>query len=277
MSAPWAPAGRHLDNPLLLAAGIDRDGQRAAELLALGFGGVEFGTVGIVPVSGRHAGAAALAQRLAPFAARRQRPALGINLGLAADAPDADDWLAGVPLCAPAADFLTLNLSAESAAAWRAPASAPRLWRALCGAREVRDAWAAAHGRRPTLVLKLPLDASFPPLAGLAARAGVDALLVVLPVRGALSEGADAGAFARARAGLAADCGRLPELLAVGGIRRAADVAALLAAGAFAVQVHGAFAEQGGGCVDDLLFPARTRSRDARESGDVPPSSSGRA
>jgi len=54
-------------------------------------------------------------------------------------------------------------------------------------------------------------------------------------------------------------------------------VAALLAAGACAVQVHGAFAEQGGGCVDDLLFPARTRSRDARESGDVPPSSSGRA
>ena len=70
-----------------LAGGIDKDGTRAAELLGLGFGSVEFGTVAVGPRAG--AELAALRARLAalpPRAPGATATAIGIGLGQPADA-----------------------------------------------------------------------------------------------------------------------------------------------------------------------------------------------
>ena len=66
-----------------LAGGIDKDGTRAAELLGLGFGSVEFGTVAVGPRAG--AELAALRARLAALPPRAPG-AIGIGLGQPADA-----------------------------------------------------------------------------------------------------------------------------------------------------------------------------------------------
>ena len=104
-----------------LAGGIDRDGSRAAELLAAGFGSVEFGTVTPDAEPGRHPGVAALAQRLAALGPRlpaTQNSALiGIGLGLSQGAAPAAlraHWLAGLQAAAPVADYLSFNLSAAA-------------------------------------------------------------------------------------------------------------------------------------------------------------------
>lgn len=251
-----APLGWPLAHPLLLAAGHDRSGERAATLLAAGFAAVEFGSVGPRP-SGRQPGAAALAAHLRVLP--RQRAAIGINLGLDADAPcPADDWPAGLHACLDAADYLAFNLSADTARPWLAPAATPLLARVLRELGRQRDARAAAGGRRVALALKLPLAAGIPPLAGLAARAGFDALIAVLPGEA----GAAARGMAALRAALHLPGGQsrvlapAPALIAVGGVRCAADVVALLAAGACAVQVHTAYAERGAACVGELLAGA---------------------
>lgn len=258
-AAGFRPAGRTFANPLCLAAGHDRSGERAAELFAAGFGGVEFGSVAAFPDPGQ-ADAGALAARLAPFAGRRQRPLIGINLCLAASRlRPAEDWLAGLRICAPAADYLAFNLSAEAARPLLADDAAPLLRQSFAALGAARDALASAAGRRPGLALKLPLMSPLPAAARLAAEAGFDALIAVLP------GGADAPRLLHAlRAALAAEAGRAPSLIAVGGIRCAADVARALAGGACAVQVHAAFAERGAACVGDLLGDAACTSSPVR-------------
>lgn len=47
-----------------LAGGIDKDGSRAAELLGLGFGSVEFGSVTALAIAGINPGVSALVARL---------------------------------------------------------------------------------------------------------------------------------------------------------------------------------------------------------------------
>ena len=75
-----------------LAGGIDRDGSRAAELLAAGFGSVEFGTVTPDAQPGCHSSVALLVQRLAALAPHapdtRNNALIGIGLGLGQGAQD---------------------------------------------------------------------------------------------------------------------------------------------------------------------------------------------
>lgn len=257
MNAPWAPGGRTLSNPLLLAAGIDRSGAQAAHLLSLGFGGVEFGTVTPHEVPHRTPAARTLAYHLAPLATQAARPLLGANLGLMPGAPQPlRDWVEGVRICAPVADYLVLNLSAETARPLLDTAAHPALWQAVTTALQARDDYSAIAGRKPALALKLPLDADRPTSAELAAAAGIDALVCVLSDPSALSS------LSRLHDALRARYPHPPALLAVGGLRRAADVQAALAAGAVAVQVHSAYIGLGPACVDALLGrPAQFSTR----------------
>jgi dihydroorotate dehydrogenase len=250
MSARWAPAGRTPCNPLLLAAGIDRSGEQARHLLSLGFGGVEFGTVTPHEVPHRTPAACALAARLAPFAAQTERPLLGVNLGLMPGEPHPLwDWAEGIRTCAPVADYLALNLSAESARPLLSAEAQPTLWQALTAARQVRDAYAATSGRAPALALKLPLGTERPTTAELAAAAGLDAVIVVL------SPPTGIAALRRLHDMLVTRYPQPPALIAVGGLRHAADVTAALGAGACAVQVHTACTELGPACAATLLDP----------------------
>ena len=60
-----------------LAGGIDKGGSRAAELLACGFGSVEFGTVTPRPEPDRNPGVAALVSRLSSLNRRSEERRVG--------------------------------------------------------------------------------------------------------------------------------------------------------------------------------------------------------
>lgn len=235
-----------------LAGGIDRDGSRAAELLAAGFGSVEFGTVAPDADPGRQPGVALLAQRLAALGPRlpdRQNSALiGIGLGLgqrAAPAALGAHWLAGLQTAAPVADYLSFNLSAAACRPLLGPEHAALLAAALAAVASERERLAAGGQRWVALALKLPLDGS--PLsaaAQMALAAGFDAVIAVLPQRPERLDWLQA--WARRIDGAA-------QLVAVGGIRSSADVRTALGAGASGIQVHSVFAEQGSACLAPLL------------------------
>lgn len=245
MSTAWLPTRPGL------AGGIDNDGSRAAELLAAGFGSVEFGTVTPRPEPGANPGVVALAARLRALPPRAQGAArVGIGIGMGGDAaPEtlAAEWCCGYQTACEVADYLSFNLSARRYQALLTPAHWPLLLQALGAVANERQRQVAAGGRRLPLALKLPLGPAggFPlALAQAAAAAGFDAVTAVLP---ASSERLD-----RLRL-LSAQLQGQAAIVAVGGIRSAADVRAALAAGANAVQVHSVFAQRGAACLPDLL------------------------
>lgn len=260
-------------NPLWLAAGIDRSGERAGELLALGFGGVDFGTVTPAACE-RFPAATALAARLAPFARRAAptaaRTLVGVNLGIQPGRPldAARDWMLGIVACAPVADCLTLNLSGETAAPLRAEAAMPQLLRGLRTARRTLDASADASGRdnaAPALAVKAAIDLISTRLAGIVDSAVPDALVCVLDDCGEASLEKLAALVAR----LAAFGSTAPRLLAVGGISDPGALRAALAAGASAVQIHAAFVERGAAAIGQILD-----NEDAAPIGDRAPTTS---
>lgn len=207
-----------------LAGGIDKSGERAGELLGLGFGSVEFGSV--------------LADDLPPLLSRLagQRPAIaataiGIGLGLPPDLPPAalgSEWRRGLGCLAEfggVADYLSLNLSAAANRRFLTPSLQGALDDALA------ELAACRHALPMPLAVKLPAhDAArlWPALAA----AGIDQLTVVLPDNVGLAALSAVGA-----GGL--------RLVAVGGIGSAADVQVARAAGADGIQVHRLFLSHG--------------------------------
>lgn len=251
-----------------LAGGIDKDGGRAAELLGLGFASVEFGTVTPYPDAPGQPCIAALVARLAALGPRPpEAAAIGVGLGLRTGGTPqmlADDWRTGLAMAYGVADYLSFNLSARAYRPLLAAAQLPRLVRALAGVAAERRHLAAATGRRVALALKLPLGPASAAgtawaIAEAAAAAGFDAVTAVLP---------DGEARLPALVELARRLRGQTALLAVGGMRGAADVRAALAAGADGIQVHTAFVEQGPACLPALLagFGA---ARDGEGEGDA--------
>ncbi|HJW56920.1 MAG TPA: hypothetical protein VJ577_16760 [Burkholderiaceae bacterium] len=238
-------------NRLGLAGGIDKDGSRAVELLATGFDSVEFGTVTPHPEPGSNPGVAALAARLSALAPRRAGDArIGIGIGMnSSTAPAAlpAEWLSGLRDAWDAADYLSFNLSARSYRPLLDAEHFPLLLRAFEAVAAERECRTARGSRHVALALKLPLDATgtFPlMLAEAAADTSFDAMIAVLP--------AGAERLDRLRM-LASHLQGKAAIVAVGGIRTAADVRAALAAGANAVQVHTVFAQLGVACLPELL------------------------
>lgn len=234
-----------------LAGGIDKDGGRAAELLASGFGSVEFGTVTPQPESGHNPGVAALVARLASLDRHRRRDSrIGVSIGAgigSAPAMLASEWLAGMRAAWAVADYLCFNLSARAYRPLLEARHAAFLEHAIATLLRERERLSGEAGRRVAVALKLPLDAvagSRPDAWRVIAGMGLDALIAVLPEGGerltALRELASYG-----RNG--------PLLVAVGGIRSADDVREVLLAGAQGIQVHSAFVEHGVDCLPALL------------------------
>ncbi|KIF80489.1 nitronate monooxygenase [Noviherbaspirillum autotrophicum] len=231
-----------------LAGGIDKDGSRAAELLAAGFDSVEFGTVTPQPEPGINPGVAALAARLAALAASTDtRIGIGIGMGDGIEpAALAAEWVCGLRAAWDAADYLSFNLSARRYRPLLSAEHLPLLRRAMEAVAAERQRRTKESGRHVALTLKLPLGSGdLLPLilAEAAADAGFDAVTAVLPEH--------AERLARLRH-LAARLRGKAALVAVGGIRDAGDIAAALACGASGVQVHTAFAQRGAACLASL-------------------------
>lgn len=223
-----------------LAGGIDKSGERAAELLGLGFGSVEFGSVTGLPLAASNPGLAALIGRIATVdPEKRAKTAVGISLGLPPDLPApalVGEWRRALGLLAeapPVVDYLSLNLSAAANRRFVGEALRPILLEALAAVAE----WRAGQGERPQLAVKLPLEAAAE-LSSACRAAGIGQLTVVIP---------DSLERSAGLAQLKALCAliRPARVVAVGGLRSAADRQEALNAGCAGVQVHRLFLAQG--------------------------------
>ena len=133
-------AGLSFPSPVGLAAGFDKDAEVAAEMLTLGFGFVEVGTLTPRPQSGNpkprlfrlardravinrmgfnNGGQAEAFMRLQGCS--RLGGPIGVNIGANKDSPDRiGDYVAGVKAMSGVADYLTVNISSPNTPGLRA-------------------------------------------------------------------------------------------------------------------------------------------------------------
>jgi dihydroorotate dehydrogenase len=165
--------GLNFPNPIGLAAGFDKDGVAPDNLLSLGFGFVEVGTITPRPQSGnprprlfrldRDRGvinrlgfnSAGHAKARENLARRRAAGIVGINLGANKDSSDrVADYVAGIEAFADLASYFTINVSSPNTPGLRDLQQAAALDELLSRALEARD---RASVRRP-LLLKIAPD-----------------------------------------------------------------------------------------------------------------------
>lgn len=273
-------AGIDFANPLGVAAGVDKDGRAIDGFLALGFGGVEIGTLTPLAQPGNprprlfrlvedHAvvnrfgfNNGGLAAGLARAKAARRPGVLGVNVGANKDATDRiADYAHGVREAASVADYITVNISSPNTPGLRDLQHGTALAELLAACGEARGA--------TPLFLKVAPDLS-PSAIDDIARAAIDARIDALvvgnttvsrpPLRS--GHGAQTGGLSGpplaplARATLTAfrraTGGRIP-LVAVGGIGSGAEAYARIRAGASLVQLYTALVYEGPGLARRML------------------------
>ena len=269
-------------NPVGTAAGMDKDADAVAALLALGFGHVEVGTVTPRPQPGNARprvwrlpeaaallnalgfpsnGASAVARRLA---GRRFPGIVGINLGKNKDTPPekaAEDYVAVFEKLRDHADYAVVNVSSPNTPGLRALQSRD----ALAG---IVKALAAVNTTKLPLLVKLSPDLDDPQLDDALAGSmdgGAAGIIVSnttldrssLPHRFPERPGGLSGAPLKARAlALVRDVrrrlGPKVPIVGVGGIATAADVIERMKAGASLVQLYTAFVYGGPGLIGQI-------------------------
>jgi dihydroorotate dehydrogenase len=268
-------AGLDFPNPVGLAAGFDKDGEVFGQMLGFGFGFVEVGTLTPRPQAGNpkprlfrlredravinrmgfnNGGFAAAKARLSG----RRRGIVGVNIGANKDSGDRiADYIAGAREMAPAADYLTVNVSSPNTPGLRRLQDPQALAGLLAG---VLDARGAAG---PPVFLKIAPDLEVADVDGIARAATdsrVDALIVSNTTisRPTLNSrhGGEAGglsgaplkslALQRLKDFRTATGGGLP-LIAAGGIETGADAFDRIRAGASLVQLYSALVYRGPG------------------------------
>jgi dihydroorotate dehydrogenase len=192
--------GQHLfgldfPNPLGMAAGFDKDARVARELLAMGFGFVEVGTLTPRAQAGnpsprifRSSEDRAIINRLG-FNNAGQEAALarlkgrvggivGVNLGAGRDSTDRiGDYVEGIARMAPVASYITVNISSPNTPGLR-DLQAPEALDALLS--RVQTARAGLP-RQPPLVVKLAPDLAdddIPAIVRVILSHGVDGIIV---------------------------------------------------------------------------------------------------
>lgn len=278
--------GLDFPNPLVLAAGFDKDGEAPAAWPALGFGSAELGTVTAEAQPGNprprafripaeravinrmgfnNAGAAALAARLRRARAQPWWPdaPVGVNVGKTRSVALEDarsDYERSLRLVWDVADYLVLNVSSPNTPGLRTLQEGPQLDDLLRLVDGLRD----ELGVKPVLLKVSPdLDeAALDALVASVERAGLDGLVATnTTVRrdvlrhdpgeaGGLS-GAPLGPIALRVLAALRERTTLP-LVASGGIETAADVIARLEAGATLVQAYTGWIYQGPGMAREV-------------------------
>ena len=270
-------AGLDFPNPVGLAPGFDKDAEVFSEMLGLGFGHVEIGTVTPLAQPGNpkprlfrltedeavinrmgfnNSGQLEARDRLAKRDPKRG--IVGANIGANKDSGDRiADYARGARLMAPVADYLTVNISSPNTPGLRALQDAAALT-GLLG-----QVMAARGENGPPVLLKLAPDlepADIDAIARVAIEAGVAALIIgnttiarpPLKSRHAGEAGGLSGAplAPLARRRLAdfreATGGAIP-LIAAGGIDSAEEAWARIRAGASLVQLYSALVYRGPG------------------------------
>lgn len=279
-------AGLTFAHPIALAAGLDKNADAVGGLFALGFSGVEVGTVTPVAQAGnprprlfRLSADSALINRMGfnnhGTSAMRDalrgdvfRPGpLGINIGKNKDTPlehAEDDYVACVEGLAPLADYVVVNASSPNTPGLRALQEPAELTRLLTAVRARMDA--VAPGK--ALFLKFAPDlssAALDALVDVAVACRVDGLIatnttLARPVTHALA--AEAGGLSgkplrelstsAIRRAYRRAQGRLA-IIGVGGVFNAEDAYEKIRAGASVIQVYSGFIYEGPPMIRRLL------------------------
>ena len=195
-----AAFGLTFQNPIGVAAGLDKNAVAPDALLRFGFGFVEVGTVTPRAQPGnprprvfRLEADQAIVNRLgfnsagldvvrARLAARGRRGGIiGINIGANRDSPDRGaDYVAAIAALAPVASYFAVNVSSPNTPGLRDLQQRAMLDELLARAMDARDRAAAAAGRKPVL-LKIAPDLALADLDDVVAVArarGVDGMIV---------------------------------------------------------------------------------------------------
>jgi dihydroorotate dehydrogenase len=275
--------GLEFENPIGLAAGLDKDAEAVPGFEALGFGFVEVGTVTPRPQPGNpkprlfrlkpdralinrmgfnNHGAEEMEQQLARAAPHRQRDRrmLGVNLGKNKDTPLEQapaDYLASFRKLYERGDYFVVNVSSPNTPGLRSLQSVEALSAIVKPLLEERS----SHSIRKPVLVKLAPDLALEDALEIARACeslGVDGLIIgntTLDRSGLVSakelveqSGGLSGAPLRSRStmmlrAVAANT-RLP-IIGVGGILGAADAYEKIRAGASLVQVYTGFIYQG--------------------------------
>ena len=273
--------GLDFPNPLGMAAGFDKNARVPRELLAMGFGFVEVGTLtpraqggNTQPRMFRSVVDRAVINRLgfnnegqeAALARLKDRPRgiVGINLGAGRDSADRiGDYVTGIQRMAPVASYFTINISSPNTPGLR-DLQAPEALDALLV--RVQDARTALKGKVPPLLVKLApdlADADLPEVVRVILSRGADGIVVsntTLARAGLRDQGfaKETGGlsgrplFARATRMLARvyqiTQGKLP-LIGVGGIDSGEAALAKIEAGASLIQLYTGLVFEGPGLI----------------------------
>jgi dihydroorotate dehydrogenase len=271
-------AGLHFDNPIGLAAGLDKNVELLGLCSGMGFGHLELGTVTAQPQHGnpkprifRFPADEALINRMgfpsegADVAETRLKhwrgslsalPPIGINIGKSkvVELDKAiDDYLYSFQKLAPLAEYVTVNVSSPNTPGLRQLQERGRLL-------ELLSALSAVNVDRRPIFVKVAPDLELSALdevVEVAAEAGIAGIIATNTTlsRSALTAqtqeaGGLSGAPLRARSlEVVQHLGRLVRgrmaLIGVGGISSPEDVLAMLAAGASMVQIYTALIYEG--------------------------------
>lgn len=275
---PVSLFGLRFRNRCLLAAGLDKNALCLHSWQAMGFGGIEVGTVTPRPQPGNprprmfrlpeqqavinrlgfnNQGVDAAVARVREHRATATAAVIGINIGKNADTPierAVDDYRLGLQRVHACADYVTVNISSPNTRNLRDLQDEQRLQGLLDELADERARLADCHGRRVPILVKLSPDMSEDPLrraADCIRDAGMDGIIATnttlardgLPERWASEAGGLSGAPLRERAvatlrALRTHLGREFPLIGVGGIMQAADAVERIEAGADLIQLY---------------------------------------
>ena len=306
---PTRALGLVFDNPVGLAAGLDKNGAHVDALLALGFGFIEVGTVTPKPQLGNskprmfrlpqynaiinrlgfnNDGVDALVRNVGR--ARRKHGLLGINIGKNKDTPNdsaESDYLFCLERVYPLADYITVNISSPNTAGLRELQEEQTLRRLVGNLREAQERLGAQHGKRVPMLVKVAPDLSDDDIEA-AAR-----VLGDLGVDGVIATNTTVSRITVQQHPLAHETGglsgsplmdkstavlrmlrtRLPDnipLIGVGGVLSGADAAKKMAAGASLIQVYTGLIYRGPTLIGECVDAMRRR-KEAPSRGHVPP------
>ena len=284
-------AGLTVPSPVGLAAGFDKDGEVPDAMLGLGFGFVEVGTLTPRPQQGNprprlfrlvedHAVINRMGfnnhgqdDALGRLTTRARRGIVGVNIGANKDSGDRiADYVAGVEVMTPVADYLAVNISSPNTPGLRNLQAGGELVELLAAIAAAR----AAGG--PPVFLKVAPDleaGDHDRIVRAALDAGIDALIVAnttlsRPPLASRHQDEAGGLSGVPLKGLALDAlrlfrsasgGGLP-LIAVGGIASADDAWERILAGASLVQLYSALVYQGPGLARRIAHGLSERLRE---------------
>jgi dihydroorotate dehydrogenase len=283
--------GLDFENPVGLAAGLDKHAEHVDALAALGFGFLELGGVTPRPQPGnprprlfRLPEARGIINRfglnsvgveafVANLKRARAKCIIGVNIGKNRDTPNeraAEDYLQCMQALYPHVHYLALNVSSPNTRGLRDLQSADALGflleKMLQGRERLRD----LHGRNVALVLKISPDlddAAIRDIAEVARRERIDGIIAtnttvsragVSSLPHGMEEGGLSGAPLTALSTgvlrkLSAELkGEVP-LIGAGGIMSAADARARFEAGASLVQVYSGLVYRGPALIGECV------------------------